>query len=104
MKDRFQGIEKFINNNLYIVAILTLYQGTMGANNFKTPEILKPLFQNEIWRFLSLCSISYTATKDIEQSVVSTLIFLFIIKVLNSFDENKPTQESNMLSTKDRGL
>jgi len=68
-----------------------MYQGLFSGNAIRIPERLRVLFENKIFRFMSLMLIAFTATKDIEYALFSTLIFLSIMYALKTPEERRET-------------
>tara|TARA_Y100000816_G_C26057348_1_gene554932 strand:+ start:277 stop:567 length:291 start_codon:yes stop_codon:yes gene_type:complete len=81
-------IEKFIETYTILFSLIVLYQGTMGAQSFKPPIIFKELSKSIIFRFISLFSIAFTASKDVEIAFISTCLFSFLIHILYYLEEN----------------
>jgi hypothetical protein len=74
-----------------IITLIVLYQGLFSGNAITVPSNLKAMFNNQIFRFVSLLAIALTATKDIEYSIISVLIFLTIMYLLKTPKERKET-------------
>jgi len=49
------------------------------------------LFDNKVFRFVSLMLIAFTATRDIEYSILSSLIFLSVMYAFKTPEERKKT-------------
>ena len=67
-----KNIEKFIEKYIIIFTFIVLYQGTMGAQAFKTPKVIQNMTQSWIFNFIGLFSIAFTASKDIETALIAT--------------------------------
>jgi hypothetical protein len=83
--------ETLIKTQPIIFSLLILYQGLFSGNAIRIPERLRVLFENKIFRFMSLMLIAFTATKDIEYALFSTLIFLSIMYALKTPEERRET-------------
>jgi len=68
-----------------------MYQGLFSGNAFKIPKNLMSLFDNKVFRFVSLMLIAFTATRDIEYSILSSLIFLSVMYAFKTPEERKKT-------------
>lgn len=83
-------IEKFIKIPI-VFSLLVLYQGLFSGNAMTIPNRLKSMFENKLFRFVSLMLIALTATSDVEYALASVLIFLTAIYVLKTPEERKKT-------------
>ncbi len=83
--------ETLIKTQPIIFSLLIMYQGLFSGNAIRIPERLRVLFENKIFRFMSLMLIAFTATKDIEYALFSTLIFLSIMYALKTPEERRET-------------
>jgi hypothetical protein len=83
--------EMFLRTQPIVFSLLIMYQGLFSGNAFKIPENLMKLFDNGTFRFVSLTLIAFTATRDIEYALLSTLIFLSIIYAFKTPEERKKT-------------
>jgi len=83
--------EVFIRTKPIIFSLIILYQGLFSGNAFKVPDRLMTLFENKAFRFTSLMLIAFSATKDIEYALFSTLIFLSIMYAFKTPEEREKT-------------
>lgn len=81
--------EAVIKAQPLLFSIIILYQGLFSVNAIKIPERLKKLFDNKTFRFLSAWLIAFSATQDIEYSLIATVIFLLTIYALKTPEERK---------------
>ena len=81
--------EKTIRSQPILFTLIILYQGLFSGNAIKIPERLRVLFDNNIFRFVSLMLIAFSATKDIEYALISTVIFLSVMYVIKTPEERK---------------
>lgn len=81
--------EKVIKAQPILFSLIILYQGLFSVNAIKIPARLKELFNNKTFRFLSVWLIAFSATQDIEYSLIATVIFLLTIYALKTPEERK---------------
>ena len=83
--------ELLIKSQPVLFSLIILYQGLFSGNAFKVPDRLMTLFENKAFRFTSLMLIAFSATKDIEYALFSTLIFLSIMYAFKTPEEREKT-------------
>jgi len=83
--------EMFLRTQPIVFSLLMMYQGLFSGNAFKIPENLMTLFDNKTFRFMSIMLIAFSATRDIEYALVTTLIFLSIMYAFKTPEERKKT-------------
>lgn len=83
--------ELFVNSQPVFFSLIILYQGLFAGNAIEIPKRLKALFSNKIFRFMSLMLIAFSATKDIEYALLSTVIFMAMMYGLKTPEERKKT-------------
>jgi hypothetical protein len=83
--------EMFINSQPVFFSLIILYQGLFSGNAIEIPMRLKALFDNKTFRFMSLMLIAFSATKDIEYALLSTVIFLTVIYAFKTPEERRKT-------------
>lgn len=83
--------EKVIKAQPVLFSLIILYQGLFSVNAIKIPTRIKELFDNKTFRFLSVWLIAFSATQDIEYSLIATMIFLLTIYALKTPEERKET-------------
>jgi len=66
-----------------------LYQGLFSGNAIQIPENLRSLFNNKIFKFVSLMAIAFSATQDIEYALISTTLFLTVMYLIKTPEERK---------------
>lgn len=81
--------EMLIKTQPIVFSLIILYQGLFSGNAIQIPERLKVLFDNKVFRFMSLMLIAFSATKDIEYALLSTIIFVSVIYALKTPEERK---------------
>ena len=62
--------EKTIMSQPILFTLIILYQGLFSGNAIRIPENLRILFNNKIFKFISLMAISFSATRDIEYALI----------------------------------
>jgi hypothetical protein len=60
-----------------------------SGNAIKIPKNLRALFDNKVFRFVSLMAIAFSATQDIEYALISTMIFLVVMYAIKTPEERK---------------
>jgi hypothetical protein len=81
--------EKTIRSQPILFTLIILYQGLFSGNAIKIPENLRTLFNNKVFRFVSLMAIAFSATQDIEYALISTMIFLVVMYAIKTPEERK---------------
>jgi len=84
-------VELLVNTQPIVFSLIILYQGLFSGNAIQIPERLHALFDNKAFRLGSLMLIAFSATKDIEYALFSTLIFITVIYALKTPEERKKT-------------
>ena len=84
-------LETFIKKQPVIFSLIVVYQGLFSGNAIEIPKNLKVLFDNKIFRFMSLLLIAFTATRDIEYALLSTFLFLFMMYLFKTPEEREKT-------------
>lgn len=83
--------ELLIKSQPLVFSLIILYQGLFSGNAIQIPGRLKKLFENKTFRFISLMLIAFSATKDIEYALLSTVIFISVIYAFKTPEERKKT-------------
>jgi len=81
--------EKTIRSQPILFTLIILYQGLFSGNAIKIPKNLRALFDNKVFRFVSLMAIAFSATQDIEYALISTMIFLVVMYAIKTPEERK---------------
>ena len=81
--------EKTIRSQPILFTLIILYQGLFSGNAIKIPKNLRALFDNKVFRFVSLMAIAFSATQDIEYALISTMIFLTVMYAIKTPEERK---------------
>ena len=83
--------EVFVRTQPIVFSLIIMYQGLFSGNAFKVPDRLMSLFENKAFRFISLMLIAFSATRDIEYALFSTLIFLSVMYAFKTPEEREKT-------------
>jgi len=83
--------ESLIKAQPILFTLIILYQGLFSGNAISIPKKLKTMFDNRLFRYVSLLAIAFSATQDIEYAVVSTFLFLALMYALKTPEERKKT-------------
>jgi hypothetical protein len=81
--------EMLVKSQPVLFSLIILYQGLFSGNAIRIPQRLRSLFDNKIFRLLSLMLIAFSATKDIEYALISTIIFLVVMYAVKTPEERK---------------
>ena len=81
--------EMLVKSQPVLFSLIILYQGLFSGNAIRIPQRLRSLFDNKIFRLLSLMLIAFSATKDIEYALISTIIFLIVMYAVKTPEERK---------------
>lgn len=83
-------IEKTFMRYGIVFSLLVMYQGLFGGMAIsQTPSVLEKLRENQIFKIITLTAIGFTATKDIETSLVASVLFIIILYLLRTPEERK---------------
>ena len=83
--------EVFVRTQPIVFSLIIMYQGLFSGNAFKVPDRLMSLFENKAFRFISLMLIAFSATRDFEYAIFSTLIFLSVMYAFKTPEEREKT-------------
>jgi hypothetical protein len=83
--------EVFVRTQPIVFSLIIMYQGLFSGNAFKVPDRLMSLFENKAFRFISLMLIAFSATRDFEYALFSTLIFLSVMYAFKTPEEREKT-------------
>lgn len=81
--------EMLVKSQPVLFSLIILYQGLFSGNAIRIPQRLRSLFDNKTFRLLSLMLIAFSATKDIEYALISTIIFLVVMYAVKTPEERK---------------
>jgi hypothetical protein len=81
--------EMLVKSQPILFSLIILYQGLFSGNAIRIPQRLRSLFDNKTFRLLSLMLIAFSATKDIEYALISTIVFLVVMYAVKTPEERK---------------
>lgn len=91
-------IEGFVEKYGIVFTMIVMYQGLFGGLAMKNePKILSTLKDNVLFKFFTLFSIGFTATKDVETTLMGLFMFIIVIHLLRSKKERKKVTLSNFI-------
>ena len=86
----FTSTEKILKRYSVAFTLIVMYQGLFGGLSLKQqPAAITSLQDNMLFKMFTLFCIAFTATKDIEVSLVSVLIFIIVINSLRTRSERE---------------
>ena len=94
----FTDIERYFKKYGVLFSLLVIYQGLFGGFVLSNkPKRLIKASQHIAFKLLTLLAISFTATKDIETSILAILLFIIIVHMLRTPDEKQKTNFGNFI-------
>ena len=72
-----------------IFSLIVISQGLMGGLQFTPPRRIKKATEHPIMKFILLFAVALTASRDIETSLLSTILFIIFIYLIRHPDERK---------------
>ena len=86
----FSSVEKFIKRYTVVFSLIVMYQGLFGGMSLKDqPLRLKKMSKNIAFKILTMTCIAFTATQDIEISLMSVLLFITLLYLIKTPAERK---------------
>ena len=86
----FTNMEKVVKKYAIVFTVIVMYQGLFGGMSLSTkPKAIEMLKNNIFFKYFTLFCIAFTATKDIEISLISLCVFVILINVLRTDEERK---------------
>lgn len=86
----FTSAEKVIKKYGVLFSLIVMYQGLFGSMSLKDqPKRLKTLQNNVIFKLVTLLCIAFTATQDIEISIVSVFLFIMLLYIIKTPEERE---------------
>ena len=94
----FTKIETYFKKYGILFTILVMYQGLFGGLSLSNrPGILDKLSTNIWFKFFTLFCIAFSATRDIETSLISLLLFIALLHILRSPEEREDVSLKNLI-------
>ena len=86
----FTKTELFFTKYSTAFTLLVMYQGLFGGIAISNkPKILEELAKNKIFKIFTLLCIAFTATRDVEISIIATILFLVLLHLMRTDEERK---------------
>ena len=83
------GLKNTLNSNM-IYGFIILFQSTFGISSItEKPEVIKNITNSTFIKFISLLVITFSAVRDIEDTIFATITFLSIIQLFRTEEERK---------------
>jgi uncharacterized membrane protein YhaH (DUF805 family) len=80
-------------NNQYVFSMIVLLSALFGSLGIvETPERLRNLSKQWWFRLFTLLTIAYTATRQIEVSVISIVMLLLFLYLLRTPEERRDSE------------
>ena len=94
----FTRIEKFFKTYGIFFTLIVMYQGLFGGLSIsKKPKILTQLSQNLAFKLFTLFCVAFSATQDIETSLISVCLFIVLMHLLRSPEEREDVSLKNLI-------
>lgn len=81
--------EKILKKFSVVFSLVVITQGLMGGLQFTPPRRIKEATEHPIMKFILLFAVALTASRDIETSILSTILFIIFIYLVRHPDERK---------------
>jgi hypothetical protein len=89
----FSSAEKFIKRYTVVFSLIVMYQGLFGGMSLKDqPSRLKKMSNNVAFKIFTLSCIAFTATQDIEISLISVVLFITLLYLVKTPAERKKSK------------
>lgn len=86
----FTKMENFFKKYGIAFTLLVMYQGLFGGLSLSNnPKILDDLSKNLWFKIFTLFCIAFSATRDIETSLISVVLFMIMLHSLRSPKERE---------------
>lgn len=82
-----QDTEKILKKYGTVFALIVISQGLFGGLQFKPPRRIKKATEHPLMKFILIFAVALTASRDIETSLISTIIFIIFIYLIRHPDE-----------------
>jgi hypothetical protein len=84
------NIETVLKKYDVLFSMIVLYQGLFGGLSISgPPQRLAGLGENMIFKIVTMICIAFTATKDIETSLLAVVLFLGVMYAIKTPSERK---------------
>ena len=86
----FTNTEKMIKRYSILFTLIVMYQGLFGGMSMShKPKVLEDMKSNTVFKYITLLCIAFSATKDIEISLLSVIAFVLVLNLLRTPEERK---------------
>ena len=86
----FTYTEKALKKYSIIFTLIVMYQGLFGGMSLKNkPQRLEKLGANIYFKYFTLFCIAFTATQDIEISLLSIVVFVMLFNAVRTTEERE---------------
>ena len=86
----FSSVEKTVKKYGILFSLIVMYQGLFGGMSLKDqPERLESLRENVAFKIFTLTCIAFTATQDIEISLLSVMLFITLLYLVKTPEERE---------------
>jgi len=86
----FTHVEKALKQIPIVFTLIVMYQGLFGGMSLKNkPQRLEKLGANIYFKYFTLFCIAFTATQDIEISLLSIVVFVMLFNVIRTSEERE---------------
>ena len=94
----FTKLEKFFKKYGIAFTLLVMYQGLFGGLSLSNkPKILSTL-SSELWfKLFTMFCIAFSATQDIETSLISIALFIVLLHLLRNPEERANVSVKNII-------
>ena len=83
-------VEDFFKRYGTAFTVIVLYQGLFGGLSMEhKPKRLEKMSNNVLFKLLTMFTIAFTATKDVEKSIISMGVFIIMINLMRTPEERK---------------
>jgi hypothetical protein len=94
----FTVIENYIKKYGIVFTLIVMYQGLFGGLSIShKPKVFTKLSQNFYFKLFNLFCIAFTATRDIEISLISLVLFLIILYFIRLADDREDVSLKKLL-------
>ena len=84
-----QNTEMFLKKYGTVFSFIVISQGLLGGLHFQPPRRLREVTEHPIMKFILLFAVALTASRDIETSLLATILFIIFIYLVRHPDERK---------------
>jgi hypothetical protein len=82
------NFEKILQKSHILFTMIVMYQGLFGGLSMSNPPSALTDLQGKMWfKFVTLFCIAFTATKDIEISIISVVCFVLTLYAMKTPEE-----------------